>query len=90
MDRGTGETTRQMKAAPNDAVFIWCNGALSYPKHLANQLGRNDLKIVGPEWLTSDRWRGLELTGIVVDHALTMSSREFAMLREVKTRIRPR
>ena len=44
-DRGTGRTTEQMEAAPKGAVFVWVNSYLSYPKHLAVSLGRQDLLI---------------------------------------------
>jgi hypothetical protein len=49
--RNTGETTRQMVRAPKGATFVWCNSHLHYPQHLARYLGRDDLKIVRPEWL---------------------------------------
>lgn len=90
MTRGTGETTRQMEAAAKNAVFVWCNNALSYPQHVARQIGRQDLKIVGPDWLTSDRWHGLELADVVIDHATVLSEKERRYLQEVKTRVRSR
>ena len=48
MQRGSGQTSEQMKSAPRDAVFVWCNDGLRYPTDLARHLGREDLKIVGP------------------------------------------
>lgn len=68
--RGSGRTTRQMLDAPKDAVFIWCNGILQYPRQLAVKHGRSDLHIVGPEWLEDYKYVGRPLTGVVVDHAL--------------------
>jgi len=89
MARQTGQTTSQLKAAPKNAVFIWVSGATQYPRDLARKLGREDLKIVGPDWLTSDRWRGLELSDIILDHALTLKGREWEAYDHAKTRIRP-
>lgn len=31
-ERGTGRTTAQMKSAPRNSVFIWCNQHIDYPK----------------------------------------------------------
>ena len=66
--RGTGRTTRQMEGAPAGALYVWCNGHLEYPKHLARKLGRDDLKIVSPEHykVTS---RGRDVGSVVLDHA---------------------
>jgi hypothetical protein len=86
--RGIGRTTAQMKDAPEKAVFIWCNGALDYPKRLARDLGRTDLEIVAPSWLDYESWRGRHLTGIVVDHATRFEGKQFRMIDEARTRIR--
>lgn len=68
--RGTGRTTpAQMKAAPKDAYFVWCTPQLDYPKMLAKELGRSDLKVIRPYDLERDRMRGLQISGMVVDHA---------------------
>ena len=66
--RQTGRTTRQMKAAPNEATYVWCNQHTDYAKHLARSLGRIDLRIVGPGDLASGRiLRRREK--VVIDHA---------------------
>jgi len=70
--RGSGRTTKQMKEAPRNAIFIWVNGHLDYPRKLAHSLSRDDLKIVSPEWLADERWRGLRRP-VVVDHYATFS-----------------
>ena len=66
--RQTGRTTRQMKAAPNESTYIWCNQHTDYPKRLARSLGRLDLRIVGPGELMADRVRGRR-EKVVIDHA---------------------
>jgi hypothetical protein len=71
--RGSGRTLRQMQLAPLHAVFVWCSPNLYYPIKLAHQIGRNDLRIVAPNWLADNKWRGLELTGLVVDHAANLT-----------------
>lgn len=68
--RGSGRTTKQMTEAPKGAVFVWCNGSLSYPIWLAHKLERRDLEIVTPQWLNDYRYVGKQLKGLVIDHAL--------------------
>jgi hypothetical protein len=69
--RQSGRTTRQMQGAPKRSVFVWCNGQLDYPKSLAQRLGRSDLAIVGPSWLSSGA--GRRFPGVVLDHNLSQS-----------------
>lgn len=71
--RGDGETTRQMLAAPNGAVFVWCNKFTSYAKSLVHHLMRDDLVVVPVGWLTGDGWRGQTLPGLVIDHAAQLT-----------------
>jgi hypothetical protein len=68
-DRGTGRTTQQMKEAPPSAVFVWCNGAISYPQALAKSLGRDDLVIRPRSWLRLINVIGRPRFRVVVDHA---------------------
>jgi hypothetical protein len=75
-DRGTGRTTAQMKAAPEGAVFIWCNSHLHYPRALAQDLGRRDLLIRSPEWLEGDGLRSFR-EEIVLDHAVSLTRRQY-------------
>jgi hypothetical protein len=90
MARGTGETTRQMQAAPKGAVFVWCNDAIDYPKRTAARAGRTDLKIVSPNWLDDETWRGLELSGLILDHALLLDARRLNSYRHALATVRPR
>lgn len=73
--RGTGATTRQMKAAPRGAIFIWCNEYLHYPRLLARHLGREDLHIHEKSVLDGVRLRGLRVP-IIVDHAARLTDRQ--------------
>jgi hypothetical protein len=87
--RGDGTTTKQMQAAPQKAVFIWPNHWTDYPQKLARKLGREDLVIVGPNWLTDQRWAGRDLPGIVVDHATVLERPAWDELQRALTRVRP-
>ena len=87
MVRGNGETTRQMEAAPKGAVFVWCNAKTDYAVLLARKIGREDLQIQTPEWF-EDRWRGIELTGVVVDHAARLNDRQWYGYQGALTRVR--
>ncbi len=74
-DRGTGATTRQMRAAPHGALFVWVNNNLSYPRNLASALGRTDLRIVSPEGLQPSLY-GHRFPTVVIDHAARLNSRQ--------------
>lgn len=87
--RGTGNTTRQMQAAPQRAFFIWpSRNSISYAKELAHKIGRADLQIVTPDWFDDQKWRGLELSGIVVDHATHLSVRQHQSLERARINVR--
>lgn len=68
--RGIGRTTKQMQAAPQAAIFVWCDSSLYYPKYLARRLGRKDLRVVPASWLTASMWGTSPDTHVVIDHAL--------------------
>ena len=87
MTRGTGRTTKQMKEAPQNAVFIWGTpGSIEYAVDLARKIGREDLQIKTPVWL-KDQWKGLRLTGVVVDHAAPLSSEQAEGLQKARIRL---
>jgi len=75
-DRGTGRTTKQIKEAPQGAIFICPPDAFDYTRRLVHDLGRTDLRIERPSFFDG-RWHGLRLP-IVVDHAAPeyMTNRE--------------
>lgn len=95
--RGTGRTTAQMRAAPQGALFIWCNEHTDYPKRLARQLGRTDLVIEPASVLDSGNYRrllGRKFSDIVLDHAALwyevggcsweVIAKRHAVLREIR------
>lgn len=87
--RQSGRTTKQIIEAPRDAVFVWCANDLDYPRRLAKSFQREDLTIVGPTWITDERWRGAKLTGIVVDHFTRFNMAEWESYLQALTRVRP-
>jgi len=87
-DRGTGRTTAQMKAAPKGAIFVWCNPCLNYPRQLAKGLDRIDLVIIPPSLLEEHRWKGLRLTGLVVDHDTRLTEEQAQTLERMRAMIR--
>lgn len=91
-DRGTGLTSQQMLAAQPGALFIWCNQCLDYPRDLAAKHNRRDLRIISPRQLGDHNLRGLELTGIVVDHAAieSMTDKEWRELHYLQAMVRVR
>lgn len=72
--RGTGITTRQMRTAPRDAVYVWPNGRLGYPMSLRRSLDRLDLRLVTDRFLTDPRAiYGLADAQVVIDHAVELT-----------------
>lgn len=87
--RGVGNTTRQLRSAPQKAVFVWVNHSLHYPRDLARKLQREDIEIVSPDWLTDKRWAGREFSAIILDHAAHLTSEQWDLLHIVRnTRVR--
>jgi hypothetical protein len=77
-----------MKNAPLDSVFIWSGFQLSYPINLAKMLGRFDLEIVTPDWLSSRRWRGRKFSGITLDHAAELTAIQQENFEEALSRLK--
>lgn len=73
IERGAGQTSRQMKEAPPNAVFVWPNTSLAYPRQLAVHLGRRDLKITSPHYLSNVGGdAGMPWCRVVLDHAVQL------------------
>ncbi len=84
MQRGSGQTSEQMKSAPRDAVFVWCNESLRYPKQLARHLGREDLKIARPVYDEVFMIAAGTKRDVVIDHEAdrTANKSEHDMISE--------
>ncbi len=84
---GTGRTTHQMKNAPPDAFYIWCNTMLHYPKDLARHLGRTDLRIESPSWVHDRAIQGHNRP-IIIDHATELTRPQYDLLAYHHKRIK--
>lgn len=74
-DRGTGRTTRQLREAPQNSIYIWFNLNLHYVRKLAQHLGRNDIKVMTQDDIGYGRLNGLNVP-ILVDHAVRLTMQE--------------
>lgn len=43
-NRSTGRTTKQIKEAPPNSIYVWLNDHLQIPRRIAENLGRVDIK----------------------------------------------
>ncbi len=86
--RGTGTTTQQMLVAKQGALFIWVGGSLHYPRDLARRIGRTDLQIENPDYLDSDRWAGRNFSEAIIDHAASLTRRQFDAWQHLIARVR--
>jgi hypothetical protein len=79
--RRSGITANQIKSCPNGAIFVWCNNrSTDYAKKIAERIGRDDIKIVPPDWLCVENIAGRSFSGIVVDHSAQLNSSQFDCL----------
>lgn len=80
---------KQMRSAPQNAVYIWRNTEFLKATRLAVSADRSDLEIYGIDGLNDGRieiFRGRRLSGIVVDHAAQLTDeqkRNYNWLRNV-------
>jgi hypothetical protein len=88
--KATGQTTKQILEAPKDAYFIWHNEHLDYPRHLLIKNKRPDIHLVGPRFLDIKVPRGMEYSGIVVDHSCRLSAAQLQVLHSLTPYIRKR
>jgi hypothetical protein len=73
------ESVKQMRQAPQNAVYIWRNNEFLEATRLAVSADRSDLEIYGIDCLNDGRietFRGRRLSGVVVDHASKLASEQ--------------
>lgn len=87
MKRGSGSTTKQIKNAPLGAIYVWLNNDLHYPRRIAEEQKRTDIKFVGPNWLDKQGFRGLSLSGLILDHATHLTDEQWQYYIEAKLRV---
>ena len=69
-----GQTTEQLRNAPENAMFICAGPCRSYALSLSYAIGRGDLRIVTSAWL--DKINRPRARNIVVDHAAQLNHRQ--------------
>jgi hypothetical protein len=85
-DRGTGRTTKQLKEAPQGAVFLVRSYSMAqYTRRLALYLKRNDISVQPLQWLHSDSWLGRKHY-VIVDHDVVPDEKEQHYLRIIRER----
>lgn len=90
MNRGSGQTSRQMLRAEPGALYIWVHRhSLAYANALAHHLGRGDLEVTSPKVLDDggNRLRGRRFPEIVVDHACQLTDRQYDVLDDLRARL---
>jgi hypothetical protein len=73
------ESVKQMRQAPQNAVYIWRNTEFLEATRLAVSADRSDLEIYGIDCLNDGRiemFRGGRLSGVVVDHAAKLTAEQ--------------
>lgn len=88
MGRRTGETTKIIQSLRNGGIFVWCTKLIAYPKHLAASIGRADVTVVGPEWLEEQRYRGMKLSDIAIDHSAKLTDGQWNNYLQAKACVR--
>lgn len=73
--RGSGRTTKQIKDAPKDSFYVWCNQYLRYPKELCTLLGRDDITVISQGQLKY-KLRGTR-NFVVLDHDTRLNSDQY-------------
>lgn len=87
-DRGIGRTTKQMREAPQGALYIVHDGATHAFKRQADDHGL-DLMVRAQGWLDNHyNWIGSEFTGVVVDHACKLTARQSRALEDMRPYVR--
>lgn len=86
--RGTGRTTEAMRSAPRGSIYVWLHGNTKYPRDIADSLDRNDLIIVGIDWLDQRRYQGMELRGLIVDHAVDITPERYEKICDARAFLR--
>jgi hypothetical protein len=85
-----GITTSQMRRAPRGAIYVWLNSSMSYPRKLAKDLGRDDLRIVPPAFFDSRSHIWDSTRAVVLDHATVLNSEQLRSYEEYTAYLRRR
>jgi hypothetical protein len=89
--RGTGRTTRQLLALPLRSGYVVCHRQQkAYVLHLADHLGRADVRVFCVDDLHKEAMRGLEFSVLELDHDCHMGDDDwhrYEMVRLTRCRL---
>ena len=82
--RQTGRSTKQIKEAPKDAIFVSPSiSTVNFYAKMCQNNNRCDITVVSPSFFRSENIRGsLCEKDIVVDHAVELTFEQYRMYRE--------
>jgi hypothetical protein len=87
--RGTGRTFKLVQGCPQSAVFVVQHHAMiGYTRMLCWHLKREDITVVTKNWLTENKWQGVPLTGIILDHDVQLTEQIVRALQLAKVWIK--
>lgn len=89
-DRGTGRTRDQILKAKQNAIYIWPNRFLSYPRMLARSLDRLDIIFYSRDALkyNGEQLRGMEMSELIIDHAIKLTDEEWEVYSTLQAYVR--
>ena len=80
----TGSTTDQIKNSPQNAIYVWPNSNLFYPRELARHLGRTDIKFLSAHLIRPGSLHMRGAKDVVLDHATCLNPESWEEYRSWK------
>lgn len=72
--RQTTRTANQLKNCVKDSYFIVQNtNMIPYVKNILKEIDREDIKIESLYFITNKQYYGIEMSGLVLDHSISLS-----------------
>jgi hypothetical protein len=85
-DTARGRTTKQLKAAHRDGIYI-CHGSSAYYRALLKFIERPDIRLVGSSWLNNSS-KGFDASKpVYVDHAVKLTLVQEDLLKRFKSTV---
>lgn len=88
--RQSGITTNQLKNCVKDSYFIVQNiNMIPYVKHILKEIDREDIKIETLYFIINQQYYGIEMSGLVLDHSISLSENLIMNLYKVLPALPP-
>ncbi|MCA9496715.1 MAG: hypothetical protein KC589_07235, partial [Nanoarchaeota archaeon] len=72
--RQTGRTTNQLKNCVKDSYFIVQNtNMIPYIKKILKEIDRKDINVESLYFINNQQYRGLKMSGLVLDHSISLN-----------------